>query len=260
MIGVLTWIVRKFVNLNYKILRFLYRLNLRIDAVNEAICLSVWTEEKHKAIISKGYDNAKNYLSDELITSGLYDWEWYLLEYYTKPSDSIVLIGAGSGREVYKLTQRPLEVKAYECSLPMVNYANDFFRREGIKAQIHHLPANIIPSDRCDVFWMGWGVYTHLMGAEKRIEMLRQIARNLKPDGRIFLSFWFETRSEIQIDTIQKVNRFINKRIIEPGESFRGKFWGKYYSREQIEYEANMAGLKLAYFGTEAYGHAVLAC
>jgi len=235
-------------------------LNLRVDAVNEAICLSVWTNEKHESLISTGYDGAESYLSDEKITSGLYDWEWYLLEYYTKADDSIVMIGAGSGRELYMLTQRVLEVKAYECSWPMVNYANDFFRREGIKAQIHHLPANIIPSDRCDVFWMGWGVYTHLMGSEKRIEMLRQIARNLKPDGRIFLSFWFEHRSEIQIETIRKVNRLINKRIIEPGESFKGKFWGKYYTREQIENEATAAGLTLAYFGTEGYGHAVLTC
>lgn len=260
MIGVLTWIVRKFVNLNYKILRVLYRLNLRVDAVNEAICLSVWTNEKHESLISKGYDGAKSYLSDEKITSGLYDWEWYLLEFYTKPSDSIVLIGAGSGRELYMLAQRSMDVKAYECALPMVNYANDFFRREDVNAQIHHLPANVIPADRCDVFWMGWGVYTHLMGAEKRIEMLRQIAQNLNPDGRIFLSFWFENRSEIHIETIQKVNRFINKRIVEPGESFRGKFWGKYYTREQIENEANTAGLKLIYFGSEGYGHAVLGC
>lgn len=260
MIDALTWLVHKFVNLNYKIIRFLYGLNQKLDATNEAVRLSVWREQKHESIIAKGYNSAKRYLSDELIKSGLYDWEWYLLENYVKPTDAIVMIAVGSGRELYMLAQRGLNVKAYECVLPMVNYGNDFFRREGMNAQIQHLPANVIPKERCDVFWMGWGVYTHFMGAEKRIDMLRQIVENLYPGGRIFLSFWFESRSDLHVSTIHKVNRQINKRIIEKGESFRGKFWGKYYTREQIENEAHAAGLKIIYFGTEGYGHAVLTC
>lgn len=110
----------------------------------------------------------------------------------------------------------------------------------------------------CDVFWLGWGVYTHLIGADNRILFLKKALEQIAIDGKLVISFWYESRPLVQIDKIERISRRLKRRAVERGESFRGVFWGKYYNEEQIRGEAAAAGLKVLYFGHEGYGHAVL--
>jgi SAM-dependent methyltransferase len=258
MLHLLPGLIQKFINLNFKIINALWRLNAKLDATHEAFWLSVLSVHQHQEIIVRRYRKAKHYLDDENITSGLYDWEWYIIDNYLHEGEFVVLVGAGCGREVYCMLQRGLRVSAFECTPQMVEYAKAFFAKENIEVSFEQLPANTVPDKTCDTFWLGWGVYTHMMGAANRIEFLKSVAEKLNPQGKIVISFWFENRNPERVDYIEKVNRKINKRIIEKGESFRSIFWGKYYSESQIRQEAAAAGLNVLYFGSEDYGHAVL--
>lgn len=258
MIYTLIHLIQRFINLNFKLITFFWKLNIKLDTYHEAFWLSVLSKNQHERIIQKRYKGAKHYQLDENTRKGLSPWESKLAVDYVDSSSKIVMIGAGGGREVLALAKLGHDVEAYEADEGMVRYAQRFFEKENMPVKYATLEINRIPECRCDVFWFGWGVYTHIIGQTNRIALLKDAKERLNHHGKIVISYWAEKRLPERIDCIDRISKRINKRQVEKGEAFRALFWGKYYTKEQIFEEAQKAGLQVDYISEEGYGHAIL--
>src|SRR5687767_4583519 len=78
--------------------------------------LGLLGRETLHAVDAAYYDGAKQYTSEEHNLRGLVDWEIRALEDYFPPSGSLLLIGAGGGRDLVGLAQRGYRVDGYECN------------------------------------------------------------------------------------------------------------------------------------------------
>ncbi|MCW3806742.1 class I SAM-dependent methyltransferase [Plebeiibacterium marinum] len=250
--------VQKVINAHFKILRFIWHWFYKLNILIEAFWLSVLSEKKLYYLLQKFYQKNARYRSDETTTQGPFSWEQKIIDKYPIANSNIVIVGAGGGREAYMLSKIGCQINAFEADLAMANYAKSFFKEKNLPVNFTQLPINTIPSAKCDVFWLGWGVYTHFIGKTKRVEILKEINHNLKENGLIIISFWAEKRNADTIQTVDRIAKKINKRTVELGESFKNGMWAKYYTRTQITEEARLAGLSVDLISNEEYGHAVL--
>lgn len=258
MLYYLIYFIKRCFDANYKVFRFIWQFIVKLDNLNEAFWLAVLSKEKLEGLIWHMYKHTDRYRKDEKTKQGLSDYEQYMVQNYVANPSTITIIGAGGGREVFSLAKSGHIVNAFEVDAAMVNYAQNFFSRENIRVSFNQLAANQVPNCACDVFWFGWGVYTHIIGRETRVELLRQAKETLTENGKIFITYWNESRNQIHLNRIERMSKRFGKRQVEQGESLRQGFWAKYFTSDQILQEATLAGLKVAYINEKPYGHAVL--
>ncbi|MDR1527623.1 MAG: class I SAM-dependent methyltransferase [Dysgonamonadaceae bacterium] len=218
------------------------------------------SEKQLQNLTKHFYISSKKYCTEKVTCSGLYDWEQFIFDKYIPAGASdVVVLAAGGGRELYALTQMGYKCYGYELNRQFVSFAKDFFAKENMNVGIDHFPPDKIPEHPCDVFVFGWGVYSHFMGENLRIQLLEEAKNNLRENGKIVIAFW-ANNNEWKSNKIKRMEKF--KRL------FRGKFergatvdrgcWGKFYTKNEIENEAQKAGLKIDYISSRQYGHAVL--
>jgi len=252
-------LIHKIILFQYKILRKLWRIVTSIDILNEAIWLSLLSSQKHAKIIGQNYKRDSKYSNDDRTVMGFYPWEELLVNQFVKPSSVITLIGAGGGREAYALAKKGFTVNAWEVDKKMLSYASTFFAEIDLPISYSWHQANTIPTQKCDVFWFGWGLYTNIIERSTRVRLLQEAKENLNQEGLIIISYWPETRQSERINRIDTISKKINKRSIEKGETFHMGCWSKYFTPEQITEEVLQANLRVLYINNETYGHAILA-
>lgn len=248
----------RFINLQFKIINRIWYYIYHIDLLNEALWLGVLSKKSHEKLLKQHYKITKKYTRNENTEKGLFNWEKKIANTYIRPNSIVTIIAAGGGREAYALAKKDCIISAYESDKKMVDYANEFFKNKTLDVSFSHLEFNSIPIGNCNTFWFGWGVYTHFIGQNERVRLLKEASMQLLDNGYIIISYWSERRSHDRINRIQSIAQRMNSRTIDKGESFRQAFWGKYYSQEQIIKEAIMADLKVIYISNQEYGHAVL--
>jgi len=251
--------IHKLVNIGFKLSSFLWKILYRLDVFIEALFLSALSPKKKTSFIVKYYSRNKRYVSDKMTLNGPFEWELRVIDAYNFENKKVVIIGAGGGREAYFLAKKGCEVSAYEADKSMVKYMKTFFVKNKVdKVRAEYLPVNTIPSEICDIFWMGWGVYTHIVGRETRINILKQIREIVRHDGLVLISFWRNINNEERSREILKISKRLNFHKVEKGESFRNGLWGKFFTKDEIIEELECAGFSLIYFNEKNYGCALL--
>ncbi len=258
---ILYWLIYFFqscINFLRKVLQLLYRWIYSIDLFYEAFWLSILSADSLEKLTSIKYKLSTRYRSDENNLKGLFSWEQKIADQFVSASKKVVIIGAGGGREAFALVKLGCEVRAFEADEKMVKYARDYIRNKKLDIRFDNLPVNRIPDVPCQVFWMGWGVYTHLMGLEERVKLLKEIKTKISDDGIIIISYWVTKDYHVRFNAINRFAKKINRRKLEFGEYFKNGMWAKYYSSDEIIEECRLAGLHAIYISEEEYGHAVL--
>ncbi len=252
------WLVQKLINFNFKIIKACWQLNLKIETIIEGFWLSILSEKQIEKFIKTFYKRSKQYSSDKTTLKGLYDWEQYIANKFVASNSQITIIGAGGGREVFALANLGHSIDAYEPDEKMVKYAKSFFHDRKLPVEFSHMLPNEIALKQCDVFWLGWGVYTQIISRDKRVKLLKNAKNCIDKTGYIIISYWPERRKSNHIKLLHSVIKKLNMRNVEQGEYFKNGIWAKYFTSEQIEQEVSMAGLKIVYKNDDGYGHAVL--
>lgn len=252
-------VIQRVINVGYKSVRFFWEIIYKLDVFNEAFWLAFLSPKKMNALTFAKYRRDKVYRRDETTRKGLFNWEQTILDQYIPKNELIIIIGAGGGRETYSLLKSGYSVQAFEAVPEMVNYANNFFKKEGLQVFFNLLPINTVPTVKGNVWWLGWGLYTHLFGRDNRVCFLKEVRANLlNDDGIIVISYWRMGDARKRLDAVCKVSNRLSKRKVEMGEYFRNAYWAKYFSKEEIRDEAERAGLKVVYINDDEYGCAVL--
>ena len=232
------------------------------DAILSGFWLGVMNEKSIDFYVELHYRNSIKYTDDKYNLSGLSGWEKNMINKYFSNAKSILLIGAGGGRETVALTKMGFEVDSYECSKVFVEYGNEFLNKNNIDSEIKYLPANSVPADikKYDGIIIGWGTYSHIQGNKKRISFLKDLHSFIHKETPLMISFLIKEEKGRQERLIKSVSNFFRvftrKEKTESGDRLYSYF-AHFFNEEEIRSELDRANFILIEYYNIDYGCAI---
>ncbi len=236
-----------------------------LHALHGAVWLGLIRREELAELTALGYATSSDHASerDELYNrSGLNAWERAALADFFGGCRSILVGGAGGGREVIALCRANVRADGFECNPLLVELAARMIREEGLGAQILPCASDEVPAalGTYEGGWVGFAVYMHLVGRAHRIRFLREFASHLLPGAPLLISF--PTRGESRQDrylaaitrAIQRLRRVAEE--AEPGDSL-GETFVHRFTESEVASEFRAAGFELLCFRAHPFGHAI---
>ncbi len=250
----------KFVaKLSHLSFRLSKKLQTLIDALHSGFWLGVMSERSLEYSDRLFYSQKKHYTDDKYNLSGLYHWEKSMIEKHFTNSKKILLIAAGGGREVLALHRMGFEVDSYECNLKLIDYGNDFLKRNGLEKTIEYLPGSSVPEyiSKYDGILIGWGAYSLITGRKKRISFLKGLHPFLKEGFPLMISFLYTKNRSRHEKVIRIVSNFFRtiRRIekTETGDMLMPDFI-HYFTEEEIRSELIMSNYLVRDYSDSEYG------
>src|SRR5437879_422591 len=129
-------------------------------------------------------------IDETYVLSGLFTWEENFYFRFLKPDDHVLIVGAGSGRDLIGLRRAGYRVDGLEPSATAVTLARTMCAKAGVEADFHvgWIETTSI-TEKYDVFIFSWYCYSYIPDRATRIGALRAASRHLAPGGRIILSY-----------------------------------------------------------------------
>lgn len=233
------------------------------DALLSGFWLGVLSKESIEEYNDLHYDTGSTYINDIYNLSGLQRWEYDMLKKHFPKAHSFLVIGAGGGRETLALAKWNRNVDSYECSKTLVEYANEFLRRNNAAASVRYLPKNNIPdtAKQYDGIIFGWGAYSHIQGRSSRISFLTGILPFCNEDTHLMISFLVREGQPARDKIIKNISNFfripLGRERTEQGDRLLSYF-AHFFNKEEIEKEVTSAGYTLVEYSDVEYGCAVL--
>jgi hypothetical protein len=210
--------------------------------------------------------------------SGLFDFERLAIERYFPPPPASILVGAcGGGRELFALVELGYRIaSAYDPVAPFIEALRRDSRLLEAKDRLYigtHQALDSIGlvsgqdsgTGRVDAVVVGWGSYTHLLRAARRVAFLRSL-RSLCPRGPVLLSFFVAsgaTEGERPERLRSNLRRLLgtDDSMIEAGDRVHGGTGGiHYFTETSFVAEAERAGYTVRHYQEHevSAAHAVL--
>ena len=242
-----------------------------VEKLRRALCvvligfwLGVLPRNKIYELDESYYNGEAEYFTDEHNASGLQQWEGEVIERYFQDSKKILVLAAGGGREIYSLHRMNFAVDGFECNPKLIEFGNDFLERQKIPVHIAQMGRDECPVTKnlYDGAIIGWGAYMLIQRRSKRIKLLSDIKKQLKPGGPVLLSFFVRNEKTKSFARIAKITNFIrffsNREYVEVGDSLLpGLNYVHFFNQDEIQNEMQKAGFELRFYQTKPYGHAV---
>ncbi len=174
----------------------LERLSMRTRNFLSGLALGLLDDRQLAQVTARLYDLRGRY---ELEALEAWEEEWFRSD--LPPSPATLLVGgAGSGREAFRLAEQGYRVVAFDPAPAFVEAGRS--AAAGVLSVDFHLGAYEDLLDAAsplagflagvapfDGVLLGWGSLTHVPGAGQRADVLRSL-RQLAPTGPILASFW----------------------------------------------------------------------
>lgn len=127
---------------------------------------------------------------EEDIATGLMDWERDLVDRFVQPGDAVLIVGAGSGRDVIPLVERHCHVTGIEPAAAALGLARQALCTRQLPATlIEGFFEDVAVAGRFDVVIFSYYSYSYMPEGRRRIEALRKAASCLATDGRVLISY-----------------------------------------------------------------------
>jgi SAM-dependent methyltransferase len=192
---------------------------------------------------------------DEDIAAGLFDWERDLATRFIRPGDAVLIVGAGSGRDVIALVERRCTVTGIEPAPAPLTIARKVLRdRQLVATLIEGFFEDVALSGRFDVVMFSYYCYSYIPESRRRIAALRKAAAHLNDGGRILVSYPLMPQPHPMLISLGRAVAAVcrsNWRL-EQGDvitvhsnAFRG--YAHAFRAGEIEREAEAAGLQVLY-------------
>ena len=193
-------------------------------------------------------------IDETYVLSGLFTWEENFYFRFLKPDDHILIVGAGSGRDLIGLRRAGYNADGLEPSATAVALARTMCAKAGVQAefQVGWIETTEI-TEKYDVFIFSWYCYSYICDRATRIAALRAASKRLSPGGRIILSY----------TVTEPVTRYLPRGAAARLGRLTGTDWsplptdiimfehgGLHFEHQflpgEIEYEVASAGLRIA--------------
>ena len=206
------------------------------------------------------YERGTPFDEAQYLTEGLQGWEVEAVLKHFPPAGRILLAAAGGGREAVALAAMGYEVAPFD---PSGRLAGRLRALTGDGPEIVRSALTAVPrfEEKFDAAIIGWGGYTHIPEAARRVAFLRALAAQMKRGAPLLLSFflrrqggWRPAVCALASNAIRIAGRL--ERTVEPGDTMTDKF-EHHFTRREVESELAGAGLGPAEFQSRPFPHAV---
>jgi SAM-dependent methyltransferase len=122
--------------------------------------------------------------SEAEILSGLLSWEKPWFERVLKPTDHILLVGCGTGRDLVALLKLGYRVDGVDPSARALDLARRMLERDGLSADLYTATIETFaPPGRFDAVIFSWFCYSYIPERDARVDALRNVKNRLNPAG-----------------------------------------------------------------------------
>lgn len=126
---------------------------------------------------------------DDYILGGLFNWERAAFDKFLRLDSHVLLVGAGSGRDVIGLVGAGHRVDGLDVSSRALDLARTHLGRLGLHAELREGDIETADLATYDAIVFSWYCYSYLPGRERRIAVLDRARRHLAPGGHVILTF-----------------------------------------------------------------------
>ena len=201
-------------------------------------------------------DSIKLFSEDTTIERGLYKEELDIINSLPNKSGSVLVLGAGGGREAIQLAKMGFCVTGLDFIPEMIVRAEENAVRYGLKFQglVQDLSDLDLPENSFDIVWMSRSMYSSIPSRKRRVEMVRRISKSLKPNGVFVCQFRYDlnttySKKGLLIRRLIAVMTFGNFEY-EPGDTLWAstEFFHEFSSKAELVTEINNGGLAVEEF------------
>lgn len=185
-----------------------------------------------------------------------------MLEKYFHGCASLLVTGAGGGREVLALRKLGFAADGFDCDPLLVEYANNLLERERFIPNIQLVPRDHCPDTgrKYDGLIVGWGSFMLIQGRKQRIAFLKRLHAQAHVASPILLSFFTRTGNGLYLKTSKTIGntlrRMLKREALTLGDDLIPHYV-HHFNEEDVAAELTAAGFQLKYYSTNLYGHAV---
>jgi len=170
------------------------RVLLRLGAFIQTLPVAVMKPDDLVEFSRRSYarpHDVQSWADDGLVDSGLSVDELELLAAVPARTGSLLLLGVGGGREAIPLARMGFRVTGLDYVPAMVERAQENAARRGLRIEglVQEMSRLDVPAGAYDVVWMSRMMYSCVPTRARRVEMVRRIARALRPGGLFLCQF-----------------------------------------------------------------------
>ena len=247
-------------------------------ARDELLFATVPPEMRQDVTVS-AYSGALQYLpGNTTFSGGLFDWERSVIaELKLPPGSSILLGGAGGGREMVALAELGHEVVAFEPNETLYAGLQRLCAERASCRAYHASYGDLVEgaqgkgplsaeSGPFAAIVFGWGSFSHLTDASEQIAVL-QAARSIGERAAVVLSFFLRADGHTTNGRSARLQALLRRVLQGEAATRRGASGLAYrrdcgflyrYTRSEIAELARGAGYELVSLKSVPYAHAVL--
>jgi len=230
------------------------------DALHTGLWLGLLDRLDLHAVDQATYVARPRYRSDVHNLGGLFGWEQRMLAEHFPGAGSLVVLGAGAGRELVALAARGYRVTGYECNPILVTAGKDLLTRQGFTgAQLTHLGRDLAPTGGGPYAGaiVGWCAYTLIAGRGRRVALLTGLRAALPPGAPLLVSFFSrparQRRARLVTAVANGVRRISRHEPVERGDDLAPNFVHRFTEAELVG-EFTEAGYEVVAFAGERSG------
>lgn len=256
------YLIAKFYYFQIWIIQQIKKGVLRLELIDEIICLGFTGKAFADQIDYLYYEQKIHYSQRQYNLKGLFDWEQAVIASYFKQCKTLLVAGAGGGREVISLSKMGFKVDAFECNDKLVKFGNELLYEEDVSSYIHTVPRDnsLVNKHIYDGVILGWGMYMLINGKSRRIEFLRNIRRKVGSNAPVLLSFFtrMETTHRFKkiITYANRIRTLFRMPKLDIGDRLSPNLV-HFFTENELKEEIEAAGFKLSFYQVAPYGHAV---
>jgi hypothetical protein len=235
------------------------RLAAAGSAVHAGLWLGLLDRRDLHALDQARYEAAATYRQDAHTLRGLFDWERLALRGHFPATGSLLVLGAGGGRELLALTRLGYAVTGYECNSVLVEYGRQLLARTGCGAQLRPIARDEAPPDggRYDGVIVGWSAYTLVPGRPERVALLAGLRLRVPAGAPVLVSFFSRPeccrRTRVVTAVANAARRVRRARPVEAGDDLVPDFVHR-FTRAELAAELWAGGFALREFRPQGLG------
>lgn len=212
------------------------------------------------------YDTLGSDASDEFKHSGLHWWERRSLDEYFGECRTLLLAGAGGGRELLALRRHGFDVDGFDFAAQLVAASNELLAQEGFVGSIAVAPHGTCPAltKTYDGAMLGRCSYMLIRGRSQRVMFLKTLRSRLRDGAPLYLSFHDRTEPSRRFGITFRLANLLRWLLRRPDRIERGDhldpesgFFHHHFTQHEIASELREAGFELLRYSTTLHPHAV---